>query len=197
MRNRMSPYWTGIVALVLLPSLSAGQARGQRGGRGAASPAPSAPAPHWADGRVNLDAAPGQKGFWNVMQGNVVGRRGSSLPTNPTLDEVPFQDWARALYGNPFLVILDEPNSNLDNEGAVALRQAIVDLRARGSIVILIAHRPSLLETCDKLLLLGHDGLPALGPRDDILRKVMPRSAFAPPAYSLKVVSDTTDGGRK
>src|SRR5205807_9919239 len=73
MRNRMSPYWTGIVALVLLPSLSAGQARGQRGGRGAASPAPSAPAPHWADGRVNLDAAPGQKGFWNVMQGNVVG----------------------------------------------------------------------------------------------------------------------------
>ena len=98
MRNRMSPYWTGIVALVLLlPSLSAGQARGQRGGRGAASPAPSAPAPHWADGRVNLDAAPGQKGFWNVMQGNVVGRRGSSLPTNPTLDEVPFQEVADAI----------------------------------------------------------------------------------------------------
>ena len=104
---------------------------------------------------------------------------------------------ARALYGNPFLVILDEPNSNLDNEGVVALRQAIVDLRARGSIVILIAHRPSLLETCDKLLLLGLDGLPALGPRDEILRKIMPRSALAPPAYNLKVVSDTTDGGRK
>src|SRR5262245_10048211 len=74
----------------------AGGARGGRGGRGAAQP--SAPTPHWSDGRVNLDAAPGQKGFWNVMQGNIFGRNGSALPTNLTLDEVPFQDWARALY---------------------------------------------------------------------------------------------------
>jgi hypothetical protein len=72
--------------------------RGARGGRGGQPAPPSAPTPHWADGRVNLDAAPGAKGFWNVMQGNAVGRGGSSLPTNLTLDEVPFQDWARALY---------------------------------------------------------------------------------------------------
>src|SRR5262245_6354861 len=73
---------------------AAGGGRGARGGRAAA---PSAPTPHWADGRVNLDAAPGQKGFWNVMQGNVFGKNGTALPTNLTLEEVPFQDWARAL----------------------------------------------------------------------------------------------------
>src|SRR5688572_9911998 len=49
-----------------------------RGGRGAAAPAPpSAPTPRLANGRVNLDASPGQKGFWNVMQGSVFGRTGS------------------------------------------------------------------------------------------------------------------------
>src|SRR5262245_58718529 len=74
-----------------------GGARGGRGGRGAAAQ-PSAPTPRWSNGRVNLDASPGQKGFWNVMQGQVVGRNGSSLPTNLTLDEIPFQDWAKALY---------------------------------------------------------------------------------------------------
>lgn len=107
---------TGVLGLTLLPAISiaqepaarggrAGQAegrgggggRGGRGGRGAAAQ-PSAPTPRWADGRVNLDAAPGQKGFWNVMQGSVVGLNGSALPTNLTLDEVPFQDWSRALY---------------------------------------------------------------------------------------------------
>src|SRR5215468_5864871 len=54
---------------------------GGRGGRGGRASAPSAPTPHWADGRVNLDAAPGQKGFWNVMQGNAFGKTGSALPT--------------------------------------------------------------------------------------------------------------------
>src|SRR5687767_7076794 len=106
-----------VVGFVLLPAISIAQEAGARGGRGGqaeggrggggrgggrggrGAPAqPSAPTPRWADGRVNLDAAPGQKGFWNVMQGSVFGRNGSALPTNLTLDEVPFQDWARALY---------------------------------------------------------------------------------------------------
>jgi hypothetical protein len=74
-------------------------ARGGRGGRGAAAnAAPSKPAPRWPDGRINLDAAPGEKGFWNVMTGAVFGRNGSALPTNLLLDEIPFQDWARELY---------------------------------------------------------------------------------------------------
>jgi hypothetical protein len=105
---------TVALAIVLSPAFSSAQARGDqpadagapagrgargaRGGRGGQPAPPSAPTPHWADGRVNLDATPGAKGFWNVMQGNVVGKGGSSLPTNLTLDQVPFQDWARALY---------------------------------------------------------------------------------------------------
>jgi hypothetical protein len=69
----------------------------QRGGRGAPS-APAAPTPRWPDGRVNLDAAPGQKGFWNVGTGSVFGRTGRALPTNLLYEEIPFQDWAKALY---------------------------------------------------------------------------------------------------
>ena len=52
---------------------------------------------------------------------------------------------ARALYGEPFLVVLDEPNSNLDSEGEEALTNAILGVRARGGIVIVVAHRPSAL----------------------------------------------------
>ena len=94
-------YWfdrAGALALLLsLPALalSAPQATLDDG-----EPAASQvrPAPYWPDGRVNLDAAPGEKGFWNVMRGSVVGTGGTSLPTNLELDEVPFQDWARDLY---------------------------------------------------------------------------------------------------
>ena len=60
---------------------------------------------------------------------------------------------ARALYGDPFLIVLDEPNSNLDNEGETALRQAIMGAKARRAIVVLIAHKPSVLSVCDYLLL--------------------------------------------
>ena len=63
---------------------------------------------------------------------------------------------ARALYGDPFLVVLDEPNSNLDNEGELALRQAIANLKTRGAIVVLIAHRPSVLAVCDHILVLAN-----------------------------------------
>jgi len=87
------------LALVLsLPAISIAQARGGRGGRGAQPAPPSAPTPKWRDGRVNLDAAPGQKGFWNVGSGSVFGRTGRSLPANLLLEEVPFQDWAKALF---------------------------------------------------------------------------------------------------
>jgi ATP-binding cassette subfamily C protein len=78
---------------------------------------------------------------------------------------------ARALYGDPFLVVLDEPNSNLDSEGDVALQSAIRDLKARGAIVVLIAHRPAVLEHCDKVLILANGSQQAFGPRDTVLRK--------------------------
>ena len=84
---------------------------------------------------------------------------------------------ARAVYGDPFLVALDEPNSNLDGEGDVALQQAIVNLKARGAIVVLIAHRPSALASCDKVLFLVNGTQQGFGPRDEILRKIMARPA--------------------
>jgi PrtD family type I secretion system ABC transporter len=104
---------------------------------------------------------------------------------------------ARALYGDPFLVVLDEPNSNLDSEGEVALHQAIVGLKARGAIVVLIAHRPTTLSACDRLLVLANGVQQGLGPRDEILGKLVARRV--PPAAvagNLKVVSDTTGGGK-
>jgi ATP-binding cassette, subfamily C, type I secretion system permease/ATPase len=103
---------------------------------------------------------------------------------------------ARALYGDPFLVVLDEPNSNLDNEGDAALHQAILDLKSRGAIVVLIAHRPSVLAICDHVLLLAGGMQQDFGPRDEILRKVIPQRA-APAAAAvgnLKVVRDTGGG---
>ena len=105
---------------------------------------------------------------------------------------------ARALYGEPFLVVLDEPNSNLDGEGEAALQQAIRDLKARAAIVVLIAHRPSVLQHCDKVLFLANGLQQAFGPRDEVLRKVLARSPQpAAAAGNLRVVSETTSGSER
>jgi ATP-binding cassette, subfamily C, bacterial PrsD len=79
---------------------------------------------------------------------------------------------ARALYGDPFLVVLDEPNSNLDGEGDQALRQAIEGVRARGGIAIVIAHRPSALIAVDQVLLMANGEPMAFGPKEQIMRPV-------------------------
>jgi PrtD family type I secretion system ABC transporter len=83
---------------------------------------------------------------------------------------------ARALYGNPFLVILDEPNSNLDMEGELALAKAIRGVCERGGIVIVIAHRPSVLSAVDLVLALVNGQTRAFGKRDEVLtpRPVVP-----------------------
>jgi PrtD family type I secretion system ABC transporter len=78
---------------------------------------------------------------------------------------------ARAVYGSPFLVILDEPNSNLDSDGEAALTQAIRSLRKSGSIVIVIAHRPSALAACDLVGVMQAGKLIAFGPKDEVLAK--------------------------
>ena len=80
---------------------------------------------------------------------------------------------ARALYGEPFLVVLDEPNSNLDASGDNALTTAIRSVRARGGIVIVIAHRPSALAGVDKVLAMMNGQAQAFGPKDDVLRKML------------------------
>jgi ATP-binding cassette subfamily C protein len=96
---------------------------------------------------------------------------------------------ARALYGDPFLVVLDEPNSNLDAEGDAALTQAILDVRARGGIVIVIAHRPSAMAGIDLVLAMQHGRMIAFGPKDEVLPKVLrpvggPASASAKPPHA-------------
>ncbi|QPM90505.1 type I secretion system permease/ATPase [Pseudooceanicola algae] len=78
---------------------------------------------------------------------------------------------ARALYGDPVVVILDEPNSNLDSEGNNALNAAIRSLKEAGRIVILMAHRPAAIRECDLLLFLENGAQVAFGPRDEILQK--------------------------
>lgn len=80
---------------------------------------------------------------------------------------------ARALYGDPFLVVLDEPNSNLDAEGDLALTTAIRSVRARGGIAIVVAHRPSALASVNKVLAMVNGKVQAFGPRDDILKRVL------------------------
>ncbi|MBE0552055.1 MAG: type I secretion system permease/ATPase [Rhodobacteraceae bacterium] len=80
---------------------------------------------------------------------------------------------ARALYGDPVLLVLDEPNSNLDNDGTVALNAALRAHKAAGGGVLIMAHRPAAIQECDLLLVL-EDGLRrAFGPRDTVLRELV------------------------
>lgn len=79
---------------------------------------------------------------------------------------------ARAVYGGPFLVVLDEPNANLDAEGEAALTRAIAMLRARRSIVVVISHRVSALAALDKALVLYKGDMLAFGPRDEVLAQL-------------------------
>ncbi len=79
---------------------------------------------------------------------------------------------ARALYGDPFLVVLDEPNSNLDTAGDNALTGAIQSVRARGGIAIVIAHRPSALAAVDKVLAMARGQVAAFGSKEEVLKDV-------------------------
>jgi PrtD family type I secretion system ABC transporter len=81
---------------------------------------------------------------------------------------------ARALYGNPFVVILDEPNANLDGEGEAALAAAIEKVKARGGIAIAIAHRPSVLQAVDFVAVIQNGRMTTIGPRDEILNPGRP-----------------------
>jgi ATP-binding cassette subfamily C exporter for protease/lipase len=76
---------------------------------------------------------------------------------------------ARAMYGDPALIVLDEPNSNLDDIGEQALVQAVLDLRRRGKTIVLITHRTSIIGVTSKLLLLRDGTVQAFGPTDQVL----------------------------
>jgi ATP-binding cassette subfamily C protein len=80
---------------------------------------------------------------------------------------------ARALYGKPFLVVLDEPNSNLDAEGEAAVGAAITGLKERGAIAVVIAHRPSAIAAVDFILVMRDGEAVALGPKEEVLSKTV------------------------
>ncbi|TXM66231.1 type I secretion system permease/ATPase [Methylobacterium sp. WL12] len=86
---------------------------------------------------------------------------------------------ARALYDDPFLVVLDEPNANLDAEGEHALTQAILGVRARGGICVVIAHRPSALAAVDHVLMMNEGRVQAFGPKDEVFKRVLRPAAVA------------------
>jgi ATP-binding cassette subfamily C exporter for protease/lipase len=76
---------------------------------------------------------------------------------------------ARAIYGEPALVVLDEPNANLDDEGEAALVRAVQGLKAKNKTVVLISHRPGIVSVADRLLILHEGAVHASGPRDGVL----------------------------
>ncbi|RVM14361.1 type I secretion system permease/ATPase [Sinorhizobium meliloti] len=96
---------------------------------------------------------------------------------------------ARALYGDPFLVVLDEPNSNLDAEGEQALSEAIMSVRSRGGIVIVVAHRPSALASVDLVLMMNEGRMQAFGAKEQVLGQVL-RPQQVERQNALKVVAE-------
>jgi ATP-binding cassette subfamily C protein len=80
---------------------------------------------------------------------------------------------ARAMYGDPMILVLDEPNSNLDNEGSEAVNLAIRSLKAEGKAVVVVAHRPAAIKECDMLLMLEAGVMRAFGPREKVLKEVL------------------------
>src|SRR3546814_944773 len=86
---------------------------------------------------------------------------------------------ARAMYGNPALLVLDEPNSNLDESGEAALVQAIADMKRRGSTVVLITHRMNVINAMDNLFVMRAGALAMYGPRNDVLNALYPKQIKA------------------
>jgi PrtD family type I secretion system ABC transporter len=99
---------------------------------------------------------------------------------------------ARALFRDPFLVVLDEPNSNLDAEGDEALTRAILGIRARGAIAVVVAHRPSAIAGVDYILVMGKGRQQQFGPKEDILNRAV-QPGLQPRA--LKVVPEQGGAG--
>ncbi len=94
---------------------------------------------------------------------------------------------ARALYGDPVILVLDEPNSNLDNDGSVALNLAIREMKADNRAVLIMAHRPAAIQECDLLMVLEDGARRAFGPRDQVLREMVKNHA--------EIAKTTAQGG--
>jgi len=84
---------------------------------------------------------------------------------------------ARAMYGDPVYLVLDEPNSNLDNEGSQAVNAAIKLMREEGKVVFVMAHRPAAIEQCDKLMYIDDGALRAFGPTEEVKAQILANRA--------------------
>ncbi|MCK4974613.1 MAG: type I secretion system permease/ATPase [Sulfurimonas sp.] len=93
---------------------------------------------------------------------------------------------ARALYNNPIFIVLDEPNSNLDEVGEKALLLAIIKLKKEGTTVMLITHRPNILGITDKIAVLAEGELKMYGKRDEILSKLTSKKTLKPSSSQAK-----------
>jgi ATP-binding cassette subfamily C protein len=100
---------------------------------------------------------------------------------------------ARALYRNPFVVVMDEPNSNLDGEGESALTEAIQAIRARQGIAIVIAHRPSALTAVDLIAVVQNGKMIAFGPKHEILKPAAVGDAGSRPAVTARMTSRVSE----
>ena len=98
---------------------------------------------------------------------------------------------ARAVFGNPLLVVLDEPNSNLDPLGEQSLNEAIQRMRQKGQIVIIVAHRPSAIFAANKILSLRNGRAEMFGPKKQVLAALFPR--MGQPHKPAPVVGVPTD----
>jgi ATP-binding cassette subfamily C protein len=101
---------------------------------------------------------------------------------------------ARALYGRPFLVVLDEPNSNLDSEGEEALVEAMLTVRGRGGIVIVVTHRPTALAGVDLVAVLVDGKLQAFGAKDEIMQRMTRQGPPRSSAVAAQAVCQTAQG---
>lgn len=97
-----------------------------------------------------------------------IGDRGSALSAGQR-QRVAL---ARALYGEPFLLVLDEPDASLDQEGELALQKAIMGVRSRGGIVVVVSHRQSIVAAVDQLLAMQHGQVLAYGPKELVMHKI-------------------------
>lgn len=102
---------------------------------------------------------------------------------------------ARALYGDPRLIVLDEPNANLDSEGETALEQTIMEAKARGASVVIITHRPSIAAKCDRVMVLRDGQVDQFGPAADVFRRLAAAPVHRPSAEVVPMASARAAAG--
>ena len=103
------------------------------------------------------------KGYDSVLG---VGGRGLSAGQSQRIA------FARAIYGDPAMIVLDEPNAHLDAEGEAALIRTLMGLKKRGAAVLLVAHRTGILNAADKLVVLREGAVEMFGPRDEVAARL-------------------------